>query len=195
MKISVGFRSNLEEMLHVAANSTLIVIDLQPSFLNPIEGSQTVVERSKFMVRVAAKLGIPVLATEQYPERMGGTDPELKHELTDAEALIFGKMAFSAMGSPDFVAAYESTGRNHAVLVGIETHICVTQTALELKAKGHEVTIVADAVSARPGRHESAVQRLLNHGVDVAHSESVVYEWMRSAEHPAFREILGLVKA
>lgn len=181
-------------MLHVAANSSLVVIDLQPSFMSPIPDAGAVVDRSKFMVRVASKLGIPVLATEQYPARMGETDPDLKHELMSAGALIFGKMAFSAMGAPDFVAAYESTGRNHAILVGIETHICVTQTALDLKTKGHHVTIIADAISARPGRHDLGIQRLAAAGVVVAHSESVVYEWMHSAEHPSFRDILALVK-
>jgi len=87
-------------------------------------------------------------------------------------------------------------GKTQAVIVGIETHICVNQTAQQLAAKGVEVFIAEDAVTCRSkSAHESALRRLRHAGVEVTHTESVVYEWMKDAKHPQFRQVLELVKA
>lgn len=177
-----------------ADKSVLLLVDVQPTFLGAILDADRVARRAEFLARSAAALGIPVFATEQNPERMGGTLDALLPFAAEPPA---GKMAFSCSGCEMFGHEFGS-GRppRHVILAGIETHICVTQTALELLAAGHVPFVAADAVGSRSqDRHELGLRRVETAGAIVAHSESVVYEWMRGADHPKFREVLGLVKA
>jgi nicotinamidase-related amidase len=175
-----------------ASRSVVLVIDVQPSFLKAIHEAGRVLERSEFLVKVANLLDVPVIATEQYPERMQGTDPSLLSVLPDKP---IGKMTFSCVGCAGFDSALAATGRDQAVIVGIETHICVTQTAMHLLQRGMHVIVCEDAVSARRKEmSEIGFRRLRHAGADVAHSESVAYEWLVSAEHPRFRDALSVVK-
>lgn len=172
--------------------SALVVIDVQPSFLGPIVGAEQVVARTRFLVESAHLLGVPVLATEQYATRMGPTEESIAALLGHG---AIDKMSFSCVGSPEFVAAWERTGRTQAVLCGIETPICVNQTAHHLLERGAEVVLAADAIGGRSeDAHRSALDRMARRGAILGHSESIVYEWMGSAEHPQFREVLRLVK-
>ena len=179
-------------MLLDAEQSVVIVVDIQPKFMAPIFEADRFLSRTKLLVS-AAKLPVgPVLHTEQYPERMGGTEEEV-------QALIgqpaFGKMAFSCCGSEEFMAALEKTGATQAILCGIESHICVNQTAHDLIDEEYDVVLATDAVSARTlEMHKLAVKRMRDLGVVTAHSESILYEWMGSADHPKFKEALQLVK-
>lgn len=171
--------------------SVLLVIDVQPKFMNGMYDSDRVIERSLFMCRCARLLKCPIAATEQYPERMGGTESRIAELLTSSPA---PKMRFSSKGCLQVDNAF-SGGRSTAILVGIETHICVYQTAHDLLEAGLQVIVCADAVSARTGdRHDIGLKRLCEAGAVIAHTESVVYEWMRTADHPNFREVLKLVK-
>lgn len=173
-------------------HSVLVVVDIQPTFLRPIWEADRVLERSAFLMRVAQVLNVPVLATEQNPARMGGTHQDIQRWLPINP---WPKMAFSCAGCPDFMAALEASGRKQVVLIGIETHICVGQTALQLIELGYEVIAAEDAVSARSeDRHRIGMARMARAGTIVAHSESIVYEWMRTADHPGFREVLSIVK-
>jgi nicotinamidase-related amidase len=175
-----------------AVDSVLIVVDLQPSFLQAIHESERVLQRSEFLVRLAKLLDIPVLATEQYPERMGGTEERILSLLVTQP---YAKMSFSCAGCEPFMATVAETGRRQAVLVGIETHICVSQTAHHLLDQGFEVIVAADAISSRSeSANAIGFARMASAGAVIAHSESVAYEWMGSAEHPQFREALKLVK-
>ena len=176
-------------MRALLADSLLVIIDVQPKFMAPMPDREAVTRRCAFLVECAGVLGVPVLATEQVPERMGGTDPAL---LEKAEIQVFAKTAFSAFGCEDFVQAVQKSGKKQLVLVGVETHICVTQTALDALAQGYEVHLATDAIT---GRGETdALQRLAHAGAQLSHTESVVYEWMEGADHPKFREILAVVK-
>lgn len=122
---------------------------------------------------------------------MGGTEPSIAALLPEPAA---PKMRFSSHGCLPSHGLFEG-GRNTAILVGIETHICVYQTAHDLLDDGLEVIVCADAVSARTiDRHEVGLARLRDAGAVVAHTEAIVYEWMRSADHPSFRDVLKLVK-
>lgn len=175
------------------SRSVVVAIDLQPAFLQAIHEKERVLARAKFLLECAALLGVPTLATEQNPERMGGTDPGVQ-PLLGADA--FPKHVFSCVGCEEFDAALAALGRHQVVLVGIETHICVNQTAHHLLAAGYDVMVAADAMSARtPSMHVIGLERMRAAGAVVAHSESVVYEWMGSAAHPAFRDVLRVVKA
>lgn len=178
-----------------AARAVLVVVDVQPSFLNGIVDADRAVARTAFLIEMAALLQIPVIATEQYPSRMGETHASLLPLLEATAAPRIGKMTFACAGCEAFDEALAALGRNQAVLCGIESHICVTQTALKLLAKGDEVLVAGDAVSARTDlAHELGIARMRQAGAVIAHSESIAYEWMVAADHPRFREALSIVK-
>lgn len=175
-----------------ASRAVLVVVDVQTNFLRAVPDAGRVIARSKFLVEMALLLDVPVLATEQNPERMGGTDAELAALLPSP---AISKMAFGCMGEPKFVAALEAIGRRQVVLCGVESHICMTQTALRLLHDGYEVVLAADTMASRTqAAHEMGVARLTDAGAAGAHSESIAYEWLESAAHPRFRDALQIVK-
>lgn len=180
-------------MLCSRADSLLVVVDLQDSFLAPISQSEPVLERSKFLIEVASLLGVPTLVTEQYATRMGGTNEGIRGLL--GEARTFDKLCFSGCRNVAFWSTLEELGKNQAVLVGIETHICVNQTAQDLLEKGYDVFVCEDATACRPaGAHEGALKRLRHEGAVVTHTESVAYEWLGEAGTEEFKAALGIVK-
>ena len=179
-----------------ASDSVLLLIDLQPSFLKAIHGGDALLRRSEFLLRIAALLEIPIIATEQNPERMGGTDPGALGYLTEAAASVFPKMTFSCHGCPEFDDFLPQLNKNQVVVCGIETHICLNQTMHYLMSEGYEVLVAADAAGASSEQaHQIGLKRLRHAGATVAHSESIAYEWMGTAEHPLFRDALKFVKA
>jgi len=173
--------------------SVLVLIDIQPSLTKTIFEIDRVLSRIAFLAKVANLFEIPILTTEQNPTRMGSTVPELA--LLISETLTFSKMDFSAAKSDEFCRALNSTGRSQAVLTGLETHICVSQTAQDLSERGLEVVVCPDAVSSRSlEAHKLGMERIRDAGIVPAHTESVAYEWLGSASHPAFKQFLGIVK-
>jgi nicotinamidase-related amidase len=179
-----------------AENSFLLVIDLQPKFGVNIKDFDPIVKATRYLASVAAILGVPAIYTEQYPERMGGSDPSLLEVLEPAGAQQFGKMEFSSFGDEVIREEIKNLHKSQVVICGMETHICVLQTAIQLHEVGYEVYVCEDAVASfSEQRRSNALKRMAHEGVHLAHSESVVYEWMRSAEHPHFKEVLQLVKA
>jgi nicotinamidase-related amidase len=186
-------------MLARLEDSVLVVVDVQPSVLDLAWERQRVLDRASFLIRVAGLLDVPVIVTEQNPARLGGTATELDPALGSHPrgAKRVSKMDFSCWGEPAFQDAWDNLGRGQAVLVGIESHICVCQTAHDLLELEDDVDVLVceDAVSARTeGMHRNGLRRMRDEGVALAHTESVAYEWLRSAEHPAFRDVLRLVK-
>ena len=171
----------------------LTIIDIQPTLTKTIFESSRVLERVAFLAKVANHLRIPVLTTEQNPSRMGNTCDELQPFL-DPTA-IYSKMTFSAAGCEDYLAKLTELGRTQVVLVGTETHICVSLTANDLLDRGFEVVVCPDAVSSRTmERHKLGMERIRDAGAVPAHSESVVYEWVGSAASPDFKPVLQIVK-
>jgi nicotinamidase-related amidase len=176
-----------------AAESLLVVVDMQPAFLAAIHDADRVRRRVLFLVQAAGLLGVPVIHTVQNPDRMGGSDPEIQAAIGSEP---ISKMAFSCWGSEEFRSAVDRFGRADVVLCGIESHICVAQTALHMMEEEYDIALAADAISARtPAMHEIGISRLRDAGAMVSHTESCAYEWMHSAENPAFRDVLALVKA
>lgn len=175
------------------SESVLAVIDIQPVLTKTIEDADRVLQRSAFLLQIARLLEIPVLTTEQNPSRMGATHENLAEWVQDPSP--FSKMTFSAVGSPEFLSALKATGRNKVVIVGMETHICVCHTACDLLDLGYEVVVCPDAVSSRNmERHKLGMERIRDAGAVPAHTESVAYEWLGSAENPAFKSALAIVK-
>jgi len=173
--------------------SVLVVIDVQPTLMPLIHEGERVLDRVAFLAKVARLLGVPVLTTEQNPSRMGSTHESLA-ELVSTPA-PFAKMCFGAGGCGDFMEALQETGRRQVVVVGVETHICVSQTALGLHRDGYEVIVCPDGVSSRTlERHKLGMERIRDAGVVPAHTEAVAYDWLGTAEHPRFRDALAIVK-
>ena len=172
--------------------SGLIVVDLQDAFLTPIVERDAILSRSRFLIEIADLLNVPIIATEQYASRMGGTTESIKALLGNVRTQ--DKMCFSSCRDEGFWTAWEALGRNQAVIVGIETHICVNQTAQDLLDRGYHVYVCEDATGARMNAHEGALKRLRHEGVVVAHTESIAYEWLEEAGTPEFKSALEIVK-
>ncbi len=169
------------------AQSLLVVIDLQARLVPAIAEGEGVVATARRLCAAADLLGVPVLLTEQNPAGLGATVPDL------AGREAFPKMEFDVTRTPDFLDRL-APGAD-VILAGCEAHICVLQTALGLLGTGHRVRIVRDAVgSRRIENREAALARLAAQGADVVTSEMVMFEWLGSAAHPRFRDVVKLVK-
>ncbi len=179
-----------------AENSLLILVDIQAklSAVMPEAEAELMMENTGSLLEAAVILNIPVLLTEQYPKGLGATDAGIASKLP-AATKAFEKTGFSCCAAEDFCAALESSGRNQVILAGLEAHVCVLQTALELLHNGYQVYVVEDAVCSRKAEHKFyALQRLQQQGITITNHESVLFEWLRDARHPDFRSISGLLR-
>ncbi len=173
-------------MLLTANDSTLLVIDVQERLLPHIHEGASVLAHTGWLVRVAARLSVPVLATEQYPRGIGPTHADLAALLPSPP---LQKLHFScvASGALEGEAAF---ARRQFVLCGIEAHVCVLQTALDLRALGREVYVVDEATgSRRPTDKALALERLRAHGVEIVSREMVAFEWLHESGTPLFKEV------
>lgn len=183
-------------MLARAEDSVLLLIDVQERLAAemPQAAREAVIRNGRILLTAAARLGVPVLATEQYPKGLGPTVCELLQTLPP-ETVRVEKTCFSCLGAEPFAQALEGTGRRQAILAGMEAHVCVLQSALELSAAGRQVFVVEDACSSRnPHNHANAMARLRAAGVLVTNTESVLFEWLRDARHEQFKTISALVR-
>ncbi len=175
-----------------AKDSLFVVIDVQGKLAEAMCDRTELFENICRLAKSAKLLGIPVLVTEQLPDKLGPTRKEIADSLT--EAPLITKSSFSCCGEPKFIEALKSSGKKQIVLCGIEAHICVTQTALELLAQGFDVYLTADAVSSRnPNNKHLAIERMRHHGAEILTTEMALFEWLRDAAHPAFREVRKLL--
>jgi nicotinamidase-related amidase len=170
------------------STSLLCVIDVQEKLLAAMPDAARVVARSGRLADAARLLGVKAVLTEQYPRGLGPTPADLAAKLPAAAA----KMSFSCRGCAAFDAAL--AGVASVVVAGLETHVCITQTALDLLAAGLGVFVAVDAVAARHAiDHEVALERLQSAGAILTTSEAVLFEWCRTAEHPQFQQVRKLV--
>jgi nicotinamidase-related amidase len=173
------------------ATSLVCVIDVQERLLTAMPAAERVVDRVARLADAAALLGVRRLLTEQYPKGLGPTAASLLPKLPPAGE----KLAFSAAGCPEVIAAAgPGSGITAVILCGLETHVCISQTALDLLATGMSVFIAVDAVASRHTiDHDVALRRLENAGAIPTTTEAILFEWCRSADHPAFKEVRKLV--
>ncbi|HDP88546.1 MAG TPA: isochorismatase family protein [Thioalkalivibrio sp.] len=177
-------------------DSQLLVIDIQDRLLGAMAQADRlrVLKASSALISAARLLGVPLLATEQYPRGLGATDSSLRSDLV-SHGRVFEKTSFSCCGAPGLGGQLDRETHSQVVIAGIEAHVCVLQTALDLHVRGFEVFVVEDATCSRnPAHHANAMQRLRQAGVTVTNMESVLFEWMRDASHPHFKVISQLVK-
>jgi len=165
----------------------LLVVDVQARLVPAIHDGTAVVQRIVWLVRLARALGVPVAATEQYPQGLGPTVPALTALLPRGS--IGEKVHFSCAAA-DCLPSLPGAGRFLVVLAGTETHVCVLQTAFGLAAEGREVFVVADAVASRdPANRTLALERMARRGIHVVSREMVGFEWLERAGTERFREI------
>ena len=173
----------------------LVVVDMQEPFLRAMHGREALTANVRLLVQSAGILGVPVLTTTQYAARMGTVVPDVMDILPDGTPAPMDKMTFSCAGNSAFRDAVQSAGRSQILLCGVETHICVSQTALDLVSMGCQVHVAADAVSSRTlEKHKLGMERVRDSGVLPCAAEAAVYELLTEAGSPAFKQILALVK-
>jgi nicotinamidase-related amidase len=179
-----------------ADSALLVVVDIQQRLGDamPNKVLNRVLQNATLLIRSAGFLAVPIIRTEQYPEGLGATHPLIATALTD-NVTSLQKTSFSCCGSPAFQHAIERAKRQQIVLVGMEAHVCVLQTALDLRAAGHEVFVVEDAIcSRRLENYQNALERLREQKVSVISAESVVFEWLGDSKHPHFKAVQALLR-
>lgn len=171
--------------------SALLVVDVQTKLLPKISGHRRMLWNIGRLLRGAQAMQIPLGATEQYPQGLGETDPEIAELLPPRHE----KLAFSLAAVRQLVAEIADRGVTQIVLCGIETHICVLQTALDLSSEGFEVYVASDAVGARGSDdHTVALGRMRDEGLTLVTTEGALFEWCRSAAEPGFKTVRDLVQ-
>jgi len=179
-------------MLIKIEQSALLVIDIQERLAPAMQGIDDVIKNTKTLLRAATLLEAPVLVSEQYPKGLGITVPDLRPMISEG---TIEKISFSCMGEADFAERFTSLGRGQAVVAGIESHVCVLQTVMDLLASGIQVFVVSDATSSRTTANcELALRRMQAAGAEIVSTEMVVFEWLGHAGTDAFRELSRLIK-
>lgn len=172
----------------------LLLIDFQDVFLKAIPDSERLLRRTTFALKAAELLGVAVAATEQLPEKLGGTTEALT-SVWDENTPVFDKSAFSAMEAGGLHRWVEANQIDHLLIAGIETSICVYQTAIQALGEDTGVTLLSDCISERRAEdREPVLKQLLSMEAHVLPSETIFYSLLGSAEHPKFREFTKLVK-
>ncbi len=157
-------------------DSVVMIIDVQEKLLNAVFNKASLEKKATIIANTAKILGIPVIVTEQYPKGLGATVESLKEALPE-NTQYFEKTAFSALENNDVLEALKNSGKKQVVIFGIETHICVSQTTNALIQEGFEVSVIRDAC-----------------GAHVLTTEIALFEWLKGAKHPKFKEVQMLIK-
>lgn len=173
--------------------SVLVVIDMQDRLLRAINAWEGVLDNTVKMIKFAQTLKVPVVVTEQYPKGLGQTNPQVA-ELFPGFAPL-EKTVFSCFGAEGFEEQLKKLGAKTLVIVGIETHICVQQTALDALARGYDVQIIADAVGSRaPMNKEIGLAKMRQAGCVISAVEIALYEWLERSGSEDFKAVLPLIK-
>jgi nicotinamidase-related amidase len=190
---TASFRSPL---LMNADDSALMVIDLQEKLVPHISNHAQIVWNISRLIEGAGALGVAVCGTEQYPKGLGGTvEPIASLLQANSQQGVPEKTMFSCRECDSLVDGLSETGIHNLLLCGIETHVCVAQSALDLMAQGFNVFVCVDAIGARsPVDHRVAIRRLENSGVTLTTTEAALFEWCEQAGSEKFKKISKLVQ-
>lgn len=174
-------------------NSQLLIIDIQERLAPAIQDSQRAIHNSVVLMQAGARLGVPLTISEQYPKGLGPSVPAIRERAVGH--CIVEKVHFSCAAAPEVRARIAAQGASQIVIVGMETHVCVLQTALGLRAGGKEVFVVQDAVSSRTAENKAAgLERMRAGGVHIVTTEMVLFEWLQRAGTPEFKELSALIR-
>jgi len=174
--------------------AVLLLIDMQEKLIKAMSSAGQCLARQKIMLEAAGILGLDTIITEQYPQGLGHTLPELSG-LFKPEWPVIEKKSFSCFGEPSFCSRLKSKSRKTVAVMGIESHVCVLQTVFDALEQGYQVFVLEDTLSSRNPSDMTTALRLLRHqGAIVTTAESYLFMLMRSADHPAFRQIAKLIR-
>ncbi len=171
----------------------LLVVDVQGKLAESMHDKVTLFKNIRILIQSAKILDIPILWCQQVPAALGPTVPEIAELLGGCEPV--NKSSFSCTGCEEFNSKLEELGRKQVMLCGIEAHVCVYQTAVDLIEKDFEVDVIADAVSSRTqANRQIGLDRMAEEGARLSSTEMALFELLRTADHPQFRQIAKLVK-
>lgn len=176
-------------------SSLLVVIDVQQRLAAamPQETKDQVIKQIGVLLQASEALAVPTVVTEQYPKGLGPTEPALT-QATSEKLNTIEKTCFSCLHCRTFADQVDGSNKKQIILTGMEAHICVLQTALDLQHSGYQVFVVEDAVCSRTqANKDNAMHRLRQEGVIVTNTESVLFEWLRDAQHPEFKTLSKLI--
>ena len=187
---------SLNEKLCHAQHSQLLIIDIQDRLASamPADVLDKVIKNNNVLISAAKELDIPVIYSEQYPKGLGNTVPAITDNLPDSGVSI-EKTCFSCSETEGFHDLLAKNKRQQIIISGIESHICVLQSAIQLQRHGYAVYVIEDATCSRKkSNHKNAIQRLRQSGIIVSNVESVLFEWLRDAKHQSFKKLSTLIK-
>ena len=172
-------------------DTALVVVDVQVKLMPLIAGHERIAWNLRRLIDGAEATGVPALATEQYPQGLGPTVPELAGRLGD----IPSKAAFSCVGCEAFVERLRTLGASKVLVSGIEAHVCVQQTVLDLLAGGYRVYVPVDAVGSRYAiDYDTGLRRMESSGATLTTTESALFEWCQVSGTPTFKKISALIR-
>ncbi|QDP72990.1 hydrolase [Legionella israelensis] len=168
--------------------SALLIIDVQEKLSPLVLNSSSMILRCQWLEKLAIKMQVPILVSEQYPQGLGGTVESLRSMINTKD--FISKVSFSCMQEPVYTERLNQLEKTQLILAGIEAHVCVLQTAMEMKEAGYEVFVVVDAVSSR---HEVdlkyGLKRMKQAGIHLITTEMVFFEWVKKAGTPEFKAL------
>jgi nicotinamidase-related amidase len=173
--------------------TALLIIDVQERILPVINNYQNVIQNVLKLIKGFKVMNLPIYYTEQYPKGLGPTASEIKNELTDAE--YFEKMSFSCFGATDLFSKLKEKNLTQVVVTGVEAHVCVQQTVLDLLENDFQVNAAADAVSSRrESDYKIALDRMRVHGAEITTAESILFELLNVCGTDTFKQVSKIVK-
>ena len=175
----------------------LIIIDVQEKLAPHVEGQDYVIANCSRLIRYAKRLGVPVTVTEHYPKGLGSTCAELGaaagHDATILEKIAFSSLKDEAIASR--LRQLRAAGRDQITVAGMEAHVCVCQTVLDLLQDGFQTFVVADAVGSRsPDIRQLALDRMARAGAEIVSHEMIAFEWLGRGDLPEFKDLIGVIK-
>lgn len=183
-------------MLCELENSVLLVCDMQQRLIvaMPDNDADMMLHNTQILLQASALLDIPVIVSEQNPKGLGSTETSIRDAFPET-ARLFEKTAFSCCAADGLMDSLSGLDRSQIIVVGMETHICVLQSAHDLKSTGLDVFVVEDATCSRKAIHQTnALQRMNNFGVNITNHESVLFEWLGDARHEQFKSLSTLIR-
>lgn len=175
-------------------NCLFLIIDIQEKLLNAVFNKEIVSKKSEILTKAFNILEIPTIITEQYPKGLGNTVESINLNLNNPKN-YFEKCSFNALAEENILNEICKHEKKQIIVIGIETHICVYQTVIDLINKGFEVTVIKDACGSREEcEYLSALDIMKEMGAKIKTSEMVIFELLKSSKHPRFKEIQSLIK-
>lgn len=192
-KVGGILKAKVKKRLDVE-NSMLLIVDIQERLSAVMEDEKQIIRNTNILLKACEELGIPVVVTEQYPEGLGSTVEEIRENFP-LETKIFDKITFSVLDTKEIKEYITSLNRPNIIIAGMETHICVYQTARDLQGMGYNSYIVRDAVTSRTeDNFQNGLDLMESFGSKITNTETVLYEWLRKAGTEEFKKLSKLIK-